>query len=110
MKRTPILLIALISMVSCNLKSSLKSQSANRIPDGYELVWSDEFDGTQVDANNWKFENWRPGMVNHELQRYVAGGELDGHKTAKVENGHLVITAMACMRRNRYSGRSWLPC
>ena len=64
------------------------------VPDGYQLVWHDEFDGTTVSAKNWKFENWAPGRVNNELQRYVAGGELEGDKTAFVESGVLNIRAM----------------
>lgn len=82
--------------------------------EGYKLVWHDEFDDESSLSANWKFENWAPGRVNHELQRYVAGGELDGHKTASVEGGVLNITAM------KYNGevisarmntlKSWLYC
>lgn len=63
-------------------------------PEGYRLVWHDEFDEPAVNSGNWRFENWAPGQVNHELQRYVAGGELDGDKTAFIEDGALVIRAM----------------
>jgi beta-glucanase (GH16 family) len=63
------------------------------VPEGYTLVWSDEFNGTQIDKNNWEFEDWRPGYVNNELQRYVPGGEKGGVKTAFVENGALNIVA-----------------
>jgi len=90
MKKLIFLTLASFFLSSCGLFNKTES----RIPDGYTLVWSDEFDGTEVNTQNWRFENWRPGIVNHELQRYVAGGELDGQKTAKVEDGHLVITAM----------------
>ena len=62
--------------------------------DGYRLVWHDEFDDESSFGTDWKFENWRKGYVNNELQRYVADGELDGHKTASVEGGVLHITAM----------------
>lgn len=66
------------------------------IPDGYTLVWHDEFDGDAVNTstNGWKFEDWPKGRVNHELQRYVSGGQLDGHKTAFIEDGALNIVAM----------------
>lgn len=64
-------------------------------PEGYGLVWHDEFDADgNVDAANWRFENWAPGFVNNELQRYVAGGELDGQRTAFIDNGILCIRAM----------------
>ena len=65
------------------------------VPDGYSLVWQDEFNGTSVDANNWRFENWAPGYVNNELQRYVPNGVLDGNKTAFCQDGVLNIRAMA---------------
>lgn len=63
------------------------------VPDGYRLMWNDEFNGDGVDPLNWEFENWAPGYVNNELQRYVPGGEKGGVKTAFVENGALNIVA-----------------
>lgn len=66
----------------------------SKAPKGYKLVWADEFEDTSVNPDNWTFQVMRAGMVNHELQRYVAGGEFDGQKTAKVEDGKLIITAM----------------
>lgn len=62
-------------------------------PEGYSLVWHDEFEGTEIDKNKWEFENWAPGYVNNELQRYVPNGEKNGVKTAFVENGALNIVA-----------------
>lgn len=62
------------------------------VPEGYSLVWNDEFDQPNLKAK-WRFENWAPGYVNNELQRYVAGGEIDGKKTAEVVDGVLRITA-----------------
>lgn len=63
-------------------------------PAGYRLVWQDEFNSSSVDKGKWKFENWAPGYVNHELQRYVSGGVLDGNYTAFLEDGALNIRAM----------------
>lgn len=63
-------------------------------PNGYKLVWQDEFAGNKVDSSKWTFEDWAPGHVNNELQRYVSGGVLDGQRTAFVENGVLNIRAM----------------
>lgn len=65
-------------------------------PEGYTLVWNDEFntaDGTQPDLTKWWYEEWAPGFVNNELQRYVAGS-LNGNKTAEIKGGILNITAM----------------
>ena len=51
----------------------------------YALVWSDEFDGTSVDATKWTFETGNLN-VNAEEEYYQA-------QNAAVSNGNLVITA-----------------
>jgi beta-glucanase (GH16 family) len=51
----------------------------------YALIWSDEFDGTGVDATKWTFETGNPG-VNSEEEYYQP-------QNATVSNGNLVITA-----------------
>ena len=64
-------------------------------PEGYTLVWNDEFNDpsiTQPDLSKWYYDEWNPGFVNNELQRYVAGG-LGNDRTADIENGILRITA-----------------
>lgn len=66
------------------------------IPEGYTLVWSDEFNDPKFDMpdeNNWWYEVWAPGFVNNELQRYVAGKKGD-KKTAEIANGILKIHAI----------------
>lgn len=52
-------------------------------PAGWKLVWSDEFDGTQLDTAKWDYELgngffqydqnvWISGWGNHELQYYTS--------------------------------------
>src|SRR5262245_59638731 len=53
----------------------------------WTLVWSDEFNGTSVDRNNWSFEVGGGGWGNHELEYYTNGNN------ASVANGALVIEA-----------------
>ena len=55
-------------------------------PEGYYLVWHDEFDGEELDPTNWAAEYHRPGWVNNELQTYVVDGE-----NYFIEDGDLVI-------------------
>jgi len=56
------------------------------------LIWSDEFDGSAVDTNNWEFQEGDGcaegicGWGNNELQYYKA-------ENATVSNGTLTITA-----------------
>ena len=62
------------------------------VPAGYQLDWSDEFDGSELNTNDWKFEIQDPGWVNNELQRYV-GKTFRGNKVVFVEDDHLTIRA-----------------
>ena len=57
-------------------------------PDGMELVWSDEFDGPQVDRNNWTYDIGGWGWGNGEAQYYT-----DRETNARTQNGLLVIEA-----------------
>ena len=60
------------------------------VPQGYQLVWQDDFSGSSAELkDNWRFEDWAPGRVNNELQRYVP----DDRRTSFVENGALNIVA-----------------
>jgi beta-glucanase (GH16 family) len=52
----------------------------------YQLVWSDEFDGSAVNTANWNFETGGGGWGNNEQEYYQAAN-------ATVSNGNLVITA-----------------
>lgn len=63
----------------------------------YELVWSDEFNGSSLNTNNWNFEigtgNW--GWGNGESQYYTSRTE-----NVRTEDGNLVITA----KKENYGG------
>jgi beta-glucanase (GH16 family) len=63
-------------------------------PPGWELVWSDEFDGESVDRSKWEFEVNANGGGNRELQYYVTNN-------VRVQDGLLTIEA----RQERYAGR-----
>ena len=60
---------------------------------GWELVWSDEFDGTALDASKWEFEVNARGGGNNELQYYLTNN-------VRVRDGFLSIDA----RREHYTG------
>ena len=65
----------------------------------YTLVWSDEFDGTTLNAANWVPEVGRgpndDGWGNNEAQTYTTN-----NANLRVENGNLVLQAVK-------SGSSW---
>ncbi|MDR2101333.1 MAG: glycoside hydrolase family 16 protein [Treponema sp.] len=63
-----------------------------RVPEGYSLVWSDEFnDEKTLSGHEWRFETGKTGWGNNELQNYVAGFGED--TAALVKGGILKITA-----------------
>ena len=80
-------------------------QSAYYAPDGYKLVWHDEFDkGTELNGDDWIHEVQNSGWVNHELQNYVNHKTPDGKYVTEVRDGKLRITALK-ENGKVYSGR-----
>lgn len=86
-------------------------------PEGYQLVWSDEFMGPvdplsnnyaygsyELNSDDWTHEVKNAGWVNNELQNYVNHKTPDGSLVTEVRNGTLRIT---CLKENGkiYSGR-----
>lgn len=73
-------------------------------PEGYRLVWHDEFDnGTEL-SNDWTHEVKGPGWVNNELQTYV-NGEADGRRVTELKDGKLHIHCFKSNDGQIYSGR-----
>ncbi|MDE6291315.1 MAG: family 16 glycosylhydrolase [Muribaculaceae bacterium] len=73
-------------------------------PEGYKLVWSDEFNAGPVPGSDWTIENWAPGHVNNELQTYTSK-EVDGKRTLEVKDGFLYINCFKGKDGKVYSGR-----
>jgi beta-glucanase (GH16 family) len=57
--------------------------------DPYHVVWEDDFNGTELNTNDWNYEYHAPGWVNNELQQYV-----DSKDNISVKDGNLVIKAI----------------
>lgn len=55
-------------------------------PEGFHLVWHDEFDGTELSEDDWNYESHEVGWVNNELQEYIPSSDY-----AFVKDGELVI-------------------
>ncbi len=73
-------------------------------PEGYNLVWCDEFNEGIVPSSDWTIENWAPGHVNNELQTYTSK-EVDGKRTLEVKDGVLYINCFKAADGKVYSGR-----
>lgn len=67
---------------------SIPSISANTPADEqeYTLKWADNFDGDELNRDDWNVETHDPAWVNEELQAYV-----DSEKNIYVEDGNLVL-------------------
>ena len=83
--------IGAASLAGCDNSVEQVVPDAQETPDGWELVWSDEFDGDAVDPARWDTQlgNGCPnlcGWGNGEFQNYTA-------ENAVVSDGTLKITA-----------------
>lgn len=65
------------------------------VPDGYELVWNDEFDSDKLfpDTARWTYETGGGGWGNNELQYYLPACS-SADTVAFLRNGSLVIKAV----------------
>ena len=74
-------------------------------PEGYNLVWHDEFDsGTELNPTDWTHEVQKSGWVNNELQNYV-NGIHNGTRVTEINDGKLKITCFKDTDGKVYSGR-----
>ena len=93
------------------------AKPAYNAPDGYSLVWHDEFDGDygyapnengvprqELNPEDWTHEVKNSGWVNHELQNYVNHKTPEGQLVTELKNGTLRITARK-ENGKIYSGR-----
>ncbi len=75
--------------VSSDDRWSIAIQSSDdtpRTPTTWDLVWSDEFEGSTVDTSIWGYDEGDHGFGNAELQYYT-------RDNASVADGKLIITA-----------------
>ena len=79
------------------LKGCLGSDDKNnQVADGplistteWEQVWSDEFDGDELDLSKWNILRWRPRWVNNEEQAYT-----NRDTNVFLQDGNLVIQGL----------------
>ena len=74
------------------------------IPEGYTLVWNDEFDYEGTPKSDWIIENQKAGWVNNELQTYTSK-QIDGKSTLEVKDGFLHVNCFKGSDGKIYSGR-----
>lgn len=82
----------LMPLILVALATPAVAQDAQDAPEGYRLVWADEFSTPGLpDPANWTYDTKanRTGWYNNERQYYSA----DRLENARVEDGNLVIEA-----------------
>ena len=85
--------ITTVLIVAGGINSNVCTKAANQ-SDLYKLVWSDEFNGNELDTSIWNYNYGNgdnvAGWGNNELEYYT-----DDKANVKVQNGSLIITARA---------------
>lgn len=79
--------IATITLAT-NIESVSAIVSVEHQWGAYQLVWSDEFEGTKLDESVWTIQTGGGGWGNQEAQYYTARPE-----NIRVEDGNLIIEA-----------------
>lgn len=84
-------LILILALSGCDNSLDQPIPDAEATPEGWRLVWQDEFDGDELDLSKWEIQIGTGcpnlcGWGNAELQRYTAQNQ-------SVDNGTLKITA-----------------
>lgn len=74
------------------------------VPEGYKLVWHDEFNNGSVLSSDWTHEVQPSGWVNNEQQTYV-NGSADGKRVTELKDGRLNINCFKGSDGKIYSGR-----
>lgn len=86
-------LIATVLIVAGGAIANICTKAASQ-DDMYKLVWSDEFNGNELDTSIWNYNYGNgdnvAGWGNNELEYYT-----DDKANVKVQNGSLIITARA---------------
>jgi len=73
-------------VASDSTQTTSKPGSTSAPAEQWKLVWSDEFNGTEINMNNWSFDDPTNGRWNNEIQSYT-------QNNAYIQDGSLIIEA-----------------
>ena len=98
-KKMAVIIITFIGITAVYAVNTQASEKSTQ----YKMVWSDEFNGTELNRNNWTYDigngGANVGWGNNELEYYT-----DRTDNVKVQNGNLIITAKAEKYINEETG------
>ncbi|MEM5480953.1 family 16 glycosylhydrolase [Pseudoalteromonas fuliginea] len=85
--------ISLVTLAGCGgdsaTKSNFENVDASEPVSDWQMVWSDEFEGSAIDTNKWNYELNCNGGGNNEKQCYT-----DSEQNAFIADGVLNIVAL----------------
>lgn len=104
-KLTSFVCMSAVAVSAVLFAANITANDAQAASSRYKLVWSDEFNGTKLNTDNWNYNignggeyNGNPGWGNNEQEYYT-----DREENVKVGGGNLQITAIA----ESYEGYSY---
>ena len=89
-------LVWLLPLLLAATVAPQQTPRASSHPEDWELVWSDEFNGKDIDPTKWKYDTGGHGFGNNELQFYT-----DRVENAYLADGALLIHAQPEKFQNR---------
>jgi beta-glucanase (GH16 family) len=100
MKQVLVSLLAIIFLLFSGCKKEDPGPTGTiDVPEGYTLVWSDEFDGSGINTANWNYQTGDgtdyglpSGWGNNELQIYTDNGE---NAAIQIDEGRSVLAITA---------------
>ena len=74
------------------------TQDLSNVPSipGYDLLWCDEFNGTELDEAKWNYEPHEPGWTNAELQEYTTSTD-----NVFIRDGKLILKAIKTQKNGK---------
>lgn len=100
------LIFCFFVLAACSCKQEIDALQSQRQIAGYNLVWSDEFEGAYLDTTKWEFQtgddsqNRRPkGLGNDEFRWHT-------RSNCEVRDGNLIIT----LREEKKNEHNYTSC
>lgn len=93
MKLTQVIILLSLPL-TIRAQPAAQVAKATQHPDGYQLVWSDEFDGDELDTTKWRFPGYQEreaAMVNSEGTITLKDGQLKLNAFMRDEKLHAAI-------------------
>lgn len=94
MKHAWLIWLSILVTAAGSFASAQEEEKSIHVPEGYKLVWQDEFNSSSAmpDTTRWWYETGGHGWGNNEIQNYIPGIQ-GGDTCAFLSDGTLKIVA-----------------